>query len=191
VPGLGRDLLRSLAGTDVVPRLVAERPHPEWRLGPLTVVVGAAEARLRYAREPVGTTRATAMDIAAAWRKALDKLRARSLPPDELLPKLKAAYERVLVKRAAAGGLVATVGERAPLVDVRAELRGYTRAQFAWDVARLRRERRLVIAGRRVEIGVATGHATARRSRVVWLEDDAGSGAFYESFRLIAQEVSQ
>jgi hypothetical protein len=177
--------MRSLAGTDVVPRLVAERPQPEWRLGPLTVVVGPDEARLRYAREPVGTARATAPDIAAAWRKALERLRARSLPPDELLPKLKAAYEKVLAARGS------RPDERAPLVEVRAALAGGTRAQFAWDVARLRRERRLVVDGRRVEIGVATGHATARRSRVVWIEDDAGSGAFYESFRLIPQEVHE
>jgi hypothetical protein len=174
--------MRSLAGTDVVPRLVAERPQPEWRLGPLTVVVGTVQARLRYAREPVGTARATADDIAAAWRKALERLRARSLPPDELLPRLAAAYDRVLVQRAG------RPDDRAPLVAVRAALAGYTRAQFAWDVARLRRERRLVVAGRRVEIGVATGHATARRSQVVWIEDDGGSGAWYESFRLITHK---
>ena len=165
---------------------MAERPQPEWRLGPLTVVVGAAQARLRYAREPVGTARATADDIAAAWRKALERLRARSLAPDELLPRLAAAYDLVLARR---GG---RTDDRTPLVEIRAELAGYTRAQFAWDVARLKRERRLVVGGRRVDIGVATGHATARRSQVVWLEDDAGSGAWYETFRLITQqEVGQ
>jgi len=177
--------MRSLAGTDIVPRLVAERPQPEWRLGPLTVVVGKQQARLRYAREPVGTTRATATDIATAWRKALARLSSRSLSPDELLPKLTIAYAKVLARR---GG---RPDDRTPLVDVRAELAGYTRAQFAWDLARLRRERRLVVDGRRVEIGVATGHATARRSRVVWIEDDAGGGAYYESFRLIMQEVHE
>jgi hypothetical protein len=185
VPGLGRDLQRSLAGTDVVPRLVAERPQPEWRLGPLTVVVGASEARLRYAREPIGTARATAEAIVAAWHKALDRLRRRSLPPDELLPRLAAVYARLVAER---GG---RAEERVPLVEVRAAVGSDTRAQFAWDVARLRRERRLVVAGRRVEIGVATGHAAARRSRVVWLENDAGSGAFYESFRLITKEGSE
>ena len=177
--------MRSLAGTDVVPRLVAERPEPEWRLGPLTVVVGGQQARLRYAREPVGTAPATASAIAAAWRKALDRLRARSLGPDELLPRLAAAYDRVLARRR--GG----ADDRAPLVEVRAELAGGTRAQFAWDLARLRRERRLIVGGRRVEIGVATGHAAARRSRVVWLEDDAGGGAWYESLRLITQEAHE
>lgn len=178
--GLGRELVGALAGSDVVPRLIADGPEPEWRLGALTVVVGKTQARLRYAREPVGTARADAADIAAAWRKALERLSARSRSPDELLPQLAAAY-RALATAGAADGRVA-------LVDVRAALAGYTRAQFAWDVARLRRERRLVVDGCRIEVGVATGHAAARRSRVVWLEDDGGGGAWYESFRMIPQE---
>lgn len=183
MPGLGRQLATALAGSEVVPRLITDRPE-EWRIGPLTVVVGDGRARLRYAREPVGSARADAADIAAAWRKALDKLSARSHAPDRLLPELAAAYQRALARHAA------RPGARVPLVDVRAELAGYTRAQFAWDVARLWRERRLVCDGRRVEIGVATGHATARRSRVVWLERDAG-GAWYESFRMAAQEAHE
>jgi hypothetical protein len=182
--GLGRELVGALAGSDVVPRLIADHPEPEWRLGALTVVVGQAQARLRYAREPVGSARAAAADIAAAWRKALDRLRARSRPPDELLPALAAAYGRTLARRRGA-----RPDDRVPLVDVRGELGGGTRAQFAWDLARLRRERRLVVDGRRIELGVATGHAALRRSRVVWLEDDAGSGAWYETFRMIREEA--
>jgi hypothetical protein len=186
MPGLGRQLVGALAGSDVVPRLIAERPEPEWRLGALTVVVGKDQARLRYAREPIGTARAEAVDIAAAWRRALDRLHTRSRAPDELLPQLAAAYQRTLAR------LGARPDGRVPLVDVRAALTGYTRAQFAWDLARLWRERRLVVDGRRVELGVATGHATARRSRVVWLEHDgAGGGAWYETFRMTAQEVHE
>ncbi len=185
MPGLGRELVGALAGSDVVPRLIAERPEPEWRLGPLTVVVGKEQARLRYAREAIGTARANAVDIAAAWRKAIDRLSARSRPPDELLPALAEAYGKTLAR---SGG---AADARVPLVDVRAELAGYTKAQFAWDVARLRREHRLVVGGRRIEIGVATGYATLRRSRVVWIEDDAGSGAWYESFRMIRTEAPE
>jgi len=178
--GLGRELVGALAKSDVVPRLVAEGPEPEWRIGALTVVVGKTQARLRYAREPVGSARANAADIAVAWRKALDRLRARSRSPEELLRQLADAYRKL----AGDGG-----GERrVPLVDVRAALAGYTRAQFAWDLARLRRERRLIVDGCRIDIGVATGHAAARRSRVVWLEDDGGGGAWYESFRMIPQK---
>ena len=175
VPGLGRELQRSLAGTEVVPRLVAEHPQ-EWRLGRLTVVVDGDRARLRYARELVGTAAATAAEIARTWKRALERLESRSRSPDVLLPKLVAAYRAVVARGA---------GERVPLVEVRDEL-DYARAQFAWDLARLRRERRLVVDGRRVDLGVATGHATSRRSRVVWIEDEGGGGAYFETLRLVS-----
>jgi hypothetical protein len=166
--------MRSLAGTDVVPRLVADK---EWRLGALTVIVGNQRAQLRYARESVGSAPARATDIASAWRRALDRLETRSLAPEPFLARLTEAYSQL-------------AADRVLLVELRAKLADYTRAQFAWDVARLRRERRLVVAdGRRVDLGIATGHAASRRSRVVWIEDEGGGGAFYESFRLITREV--
>jgi hypothetical protein len=59
--------------------------------------------------------RANAADIAAAWRKALDRLSARSRPPDELLPQLAAACQRTLARRGAARR-----DHRVPLVEVRA-----------------------------------------------------------------------
>ena len=177
--GLGRELLRSLAGTDVVPRLISDHPRPEWRLGPLTVVVGAQSADLRYARESVGRAKPRAEAIVEAMRRALERLETRSTPPDALLPALASAYARVLATRRARDG------ERALLVEVRDELEGTTRAQFAWDIARLQRERRLVLGDRRIDLGIATGQATARRSRVVWIEAEHGGGAYYETFRLI------
>ena len=173
--------MRSLAGTNVVPRLVASQPQ-EWRLGALTVIV-RKRADLRYARQPVGWAPPRAGDIVDALRRAIGRLHERSLAPDVLLPRLAAAYAAVIARRRG------RPGDRAPLVELRAELDDYTRAQFAWDLARLRRERRLVVDGRRIDLGVATGHATSRRSRVVWIENDGGGGAFYESFRLITQEV--
>ncbi|HEX3757428.1 MAG TPA: hypothetical protein VHW23_01925 [Kofleriaceae bacterium] len=114
--------------------------------------------------------------------RARDRLAARSRPPDDFLPALAAAYAAVLRRRGA------RPGDRVPLVELRDELGG-TRAQFAWDVARLRRERRLVVEGRRIDLGVAAGHAAGRRSQVVWIENDGGGGSFFQTFRLIAQEV--
>ena len=172
--------MTSLEDAGVVPRLVGERPE-EWQLGVLTVVIDRDGARLRYAREPVGRAKPRAGDIATAWRRAIARLGSRSQTPDRFLAALGAAYAAVLAR---GGG---RDGDRVALVDLRAELR-CSRAQFAWDFARLRRERRLVVDGRRVDLGIATGHATARRSRVVWLEDDGG-GAYYATFRLAAQEA--
>ena len=162
---VGRELQQA---TGVVPRVIGPG---ELRLGRLTVVVRRGRATLRYAREPVGRARAEVDDIAAAWRRALARLEARSLPPDELLPRLAAAYRKLAITRA-------------PLVAIRAKL-AYARAQFAWDLARLRRERRLSLANKRLDLGIATGHSTSRRSRVVWIEDDGGGGAFYETLRFV------
>jgi hypothetical protein len=164
------------------PRLITPGPPPEWRYGELTVVIGGARAELRYARESVGSSSSEREAIAAAVLRALDRLADRSRPPDELLPALAAAYAAVLRRRGA------RPGDRVPLVELRDELGG-TRAQFAWDLARLRRERRLVVDGRRLDLGVATGHTAARRSQVVWIENDGGGGSFFQTFRLIAQEV--
>src|SRR4051812_13447509 len=120
--------MRSLASSKIVPRLVSERPEPEWRLGALTGVGGKQRARLRYAREPVGSARSEAQAIAVAWQRVLAKLQARSLPPDELLPRLQRAYAAVLASHAK------RANDRAPLVEIREQLEGYTRAQFAWDL---------------------------------------------------------
>lgn len=179
----GPTLPRSIPGFDAVPRLIAPGPPPEWRIGELTCVIGAERAELRYAREPVGSSRPTPHAIAQAVQRARDRLAARSRPPDQLLPALAAAYAAVLGRHGA------RPGDRVQLVELRDELAGTTRAQFAWDIARLRRERRLVIAGRRIDLGVATGHAVARRSRVVWIENEGGGGSYFQTFRLIAQET--
>lgn len=146
-------------------------------------MIGAERAELRYAREPVGSSRPTPDAILQAARRARGRLAARSRGPDQLLPALAAAYATVLDRHGA------RPGARIPLVELRDELAGGTRAQFAWDIARLRRERRLSVGGRRIDLGVAAGHATARRSRVVWIEDDGGGGSYFQSFRLIAQET--
>lgn len=166
-----------------VARRIAGGPRPEWRIGELTVVVGPARAELRYAREAVAFCRPAPGPITEAVQRARARLEARSRGPDELLPVLVAAYAAVLAR---SGG---RTGDRVALVELRDELAGYTRAQFAWDLARLRRERRLTIGGRRLDLGVATGHATARRSRVVWIENDGGGGSYFATFRLIPQEV--
>jgi hypothetical protein len=170
-------------GSGSLPRLITAGPPAEWRFDGLTVVIGTERAELRYAREPVGSAQPAPDAIFEAVARARRRLAQRSRGPDELLPALAQAYAVVLARRRG------QPGDRVPLVEVRDELADGTHAQFAWDVARLRREHRLVIGGCRVDLGVATGHATARRSQIVWIEDDGGGGSYFASFRLIAQEI--
>ena len=185
MPSAGKRLLRPATGAELAPRLIAAGPPAEWRFGELTVVIGRQRAEVRYAREPVGSSRPVPEAIVAAVQRARQRLAARSRGPDEMLPALAAAYAVVLERR---GG---RAGDRVALVELREELAGTTRAQFAWDIARLRRERRLVVGGRRIDLGVAAGHGAERRSRVVWIENDGGGGSYFQTFRLIAQEVHE
>jgi hypothetical protein len=165
------------------PRLIDPGPPPEWRFAGLTVVIAPERAELRYARERVGSASPRPDAILEAVARARRRLEARSREPGELLPALAAAYAVLLGRRAG------RPGDRVPLVELRDQLADRTRAQFAWDIARLRRERRLVVDGRRLDLGVAVGHEAQHRSRVVWIENEGGGGSYFASFRLIPQEA--
>jgi len=180
------ELKRQAAALGLVPRLIADSPE-EWRLGQVTVVVDRRRgtAQIRYAREALARARCEAEDVLRAWRRALDRLAGEAMEPDRFLPALSDAYAQLLAGR--------QPGERVPLVDLipavarAAGRRSYSRAQFAWDIARLRRERRLQHDGRRVLLDVATGTATSQKRSVVWIEDESGAGQYYGSFRLVAR----
>jgi hypothetical protein len=105
MPAPRRKLVRSATGA---PRLVVGGARPEWRLGELTVVIGAERAELRYAREPVGFAEPSPEAIRLAVARARERLQARSRTPDVLLPALAAAYQAVLAARGARPGNAAS-----------------------------------------------------------------------------------
>jgi hypothetical protein len=182
------ELKRQAAALGVVPRLIAESPE-EWRLGPATVVVDRRRgtAQLRYAREPMVRAACEAGEVLAGWRRSLDRLAAESLGPDEFLPALSQAYAQLVVRAGRSLGDRVALVDLVPAVARAAGRRSYSRAQFAWDIARLRRERRLQHEGRRVLLDVATGSAGVQRRRVVWIEDESGAGQYYADFRLVVR----
>src|SRR5262249_58229952 len=67
----------------------------------------------------------------------------------------------------------------------------YTRAQFAHDLARCRRERRLSYRGRRIDLVIATSGAARDPERVVFVEDDSGAGQYYLYFRMVPQRTAR
>lgn len=182
------ELKQQAAAFRLVPRLIAESPE-EWRLGPATVVVDRRRgtAQIRYAREPLARARCEAADVLSGWRRALDRLAAESLAPDQFLPALSQAYAQLLAEAGRAQGDRVALVDLVPAVARAAGRRSYSRAQFAWDIARLRRERRLQHEGRRVLLDVATGAAGVQRRRVVWIEDESGAGQYYADFRLVVR----
>lgn len=175
--GFGGRLRRAAAASGVPLRLIAEHPE-EWRLGRLTVALDRQRdaAQLRYARVQVARARCDVGEIMAGWQRALDRLAAESVAPD--------AFARALVAAYAAAG-----GGRVELAALHAQLpaaigrRRYSRAQFAWDLARLKSEGGLSLPEGRVVLDVATGRPAARQ--LVWVEDERGTGQYYRFFRLV------
>ncbi len=172
------DLRAAAAELGVVPRLVAERPE-EWRLGRLTVVVDRLRgtAQVRFARQAVGRAPCDAGAIFAACARSLERLAGESMDPEAFAVSLVAAH-------AAAGGGVVPLAGLVPAVGSAAGRRSYSRAQFVWDLTRLRSERGLQLPeGRRIAVDVATGAGAP--GRALWIEDETGTGQYYRSLRLL------
>ena len=91
------------------------------------------------------------------------------------------------------------MGERVPLHDIWAVLavlrqndqftdtgdaafyQEYSRAQFAWDIARLRLHGGLQQNGQRLNLSTATIGTTKNKELVFWLDDGLGNGQYYLS----------
>ena len=173
------DLRDAAAEVGLRPRLLAEQPE-EWRLGLVTVVVDRQRgtAQVRYARTPVGRARCEAAQVIAACRRAVERLGKESLAPDRFAALLAAGYAALAGQRGAPVPLLSLW----PEVGRAAGRKAYPRAQFAWDIARLRREQGLVLPEGRISVDVATGTP----GRALWIEDEAGTGQYYRTLRLVA-----
>jgi len=174
------DLRAAAAELGLVPRLLAERPE-EWRLGRLTVVVDRrrGSAQIRFARTAVARARCDAAEVMRAWRRVLARLERESLDAAAFAAALAKAYAGLASGRAGAPvALLALV----PAVGAAAGRRRYSRAQFVWDLGRLRSERGLVLPAGRIAVDVATGTP----GRALWIEDETGTGQYYRTLRLVA-----
>ncbi len=172
------DLRDAAAEVGLRPRLLAEAPE-EWRLGRLTVVVDRARgtAQIRYARTAVGRAPCDAAAVMSACRRALARLEKESMSPARFGPALAAGYASLAGQRGAPVALLALWPEVARAAD----RRKYSRAQFVWDIARLRSEQGLALPQGRISIDVATGAP----GQALWIEDESGTGQYYRSFRLV------
>jgi hypothetical protein len=148
-------------------------------VGRVTVVIDRRRgaAQVRYARNPIARAPCDAAQVIAACRRAVARLGRESLDPDRFGPALAAAYTSHLAGR--------PVGERVELpllaaaVGRAAGRRRYSRAQLAWDLARLRSERGLSLPEGRIGLEAATGR------RRFWIEDETGTGQYYGVLRLL------
>ena len=188
---LGRELKAACEGAGLPLRVISREDPIELRIPPLAVVLDFDKgvADIRFARQSLGQCGATVADILDAHRKAMAALET-AFEPQRFFEDCLTAYHMSLV------ALGRKRGERVELNDFIASLalrmqskkfheepsahnyRGYTRAQLAYDVLRLRKAGALTQAGKRINFGVATGTTASKKSRVLYMEDGDGKGEY-------------
>jgi hypothetical protein len=120
--------------------------------------------------------------------------------PERFVNAVAGAYRALLARRGKASGDRVELAELYPEVAFalqpdrfrdevdRGTLQPYPRVQFVHDLLRWRAERGLAAGDHRADLGVAVAGAATQKRRAFWLEDEAGAGMFYASFRLVARE---
>ncbi len=189
----GIELTRAAGEADLQCRLVTADPM-EYTLPPFTVGVDleSNRASLRYARLEVAEVAAEPSKILDEHRKQLEALES-SWDAGVFFEALALAYRQRCRESQD------PMGARAPLVDLLPRLalafqkkpfrrdptarnfRDYSRARFAYDLGRLRREGRLSHMELRLNLGPATGEATRNKGNVLYLEDGPDRGQYYLS----------
>ncbi|MBM3461636.1 MAG: hypothetical protein FJX76_06000 [Armatimonadetes bacterium] len=166
---------------------------PEFRLGPLTALfdLSRRSASVRYARLELEKVAATPEAVLEACRRGILALEGKGFDAERYFHVLLDAYKVRLTRTNQ------PMGSRVELADLLAEIAfsmqserfyddpqrenfvPYSRVQFAYDLARLRRAGKLSHQGLRLALGSATAGTTKQKSRVLYIEDERGNGQYY------------
>ncbi|MFT4539414.1 MAG: hypothetical protein ACI841_000760 [Planctomycetota bacterium] len=188
---LGRELKAACEASGLPLRIVTREDPIEVRIPPLAIVLDFDKglADIRFARQPLAQCGATVADILDAHKKTVAALET-GFDPGQFFEDCLVAYKMSLV------AMGRKRGDRVELNDfmasmalqrqskkfheepVSANYRGYSRAQFAYDVLRLRKASALTQGGRRINFGVATGTTATKKGRVLYMEDGDGKGEY-------------
>ena len=186
---LGRALQEACRERGLGFHVIAKDDTVEVRIPPLSVVIDFAKSRaeLRFARETVAKSAASADAILAAHAKALAVLDG-AFDPGEFFGRCRKAYLHALSDRSGRDGDRIEILDFLPYLALQhqskrfranptaANYRSYGKAQFAFDVLRLGKAGALASGGQRLNLGVATGTTASDKSRVVYLENELGQG---------------
>lgn len=186
---LSRDLKTACDGAGLTMRVVSREQPVEVRIAPFAIVLDfdRATAELRFAREPIAQVPADPEAIVAAVtrsRAALDTPFDAQDFFERCITAWKAARvatgpgERVEILEFLPYLAVGMQRQRFKVAPTRENYVSYSRAQFAYDILRLRRQAGFSRGGYRMNLGVATGTTASEKKRVVYLEDEDGQGEY-------------
>lgn len=185
--------LRDACAAASIDLVVLTRDPLELRLPPLGVSVDVARDRadITFGKQVLTSCGAQADAVIAARQQALDQLQQIPWDPAALHGSLRRAWQRLGAadwqELTQVLPLLAFELQDARFLrdPVSAHYRPYSRAQLAWDLWRLRRDRALTSDGWRLTLGSATGGSTRDKKRVFWIEDDQGRGQYYLTLRFV------
>ena len=172
-------------------RVVSREEPLEVRIPPLSILIDfkKSKATLRFARDPLQTCNLDAEAVLEAHRKAVKTLDS-VFDPRFFFDLCRKAYLRALRLDGQPDGhrleLLRFLPELAYLRQPKRfhenptskNYRPYSRAQFAYDVMRLRKAGCLSRGECRINLGVATGATAGKKSRVIYMEDEQGVGEY-------------
>ena len=201
---LAKDLQEACKASQLELRVVRREEPIEIRIPPFAVLIdrNRGRAELRFARQPVANCAASAEAILRTRAQTLEALR-KGFDAERFFDDCLVAW------RAACGAGCAGAGDRVELLDFlpflvvqlqpsafRVEpneqnFRGYSRARFAYDVQRLRKEVGLSRESWRMNLGVATGTTATKKNRAIFFEDEQGDGEFKLTVFFNRGEVSK
>ncbi len=188
--------LRAGCEAEGIELLVLSKAPLELRLPPVSarIDLDTNRAELLHSQQVLETCEADGAAILAARRRVVSALEGESWNA--------AAFHALLYK---AWSRAAPAGTWAELVDVLPEVvllhqprsfrldpapkrfAPYSRARFAYDLWRLRRDRALSQNGWRLSVAPATGSSTKDKKAVFWLEDDRGQGQYHLTLRFVRE----
>ncbi len=197
---LARELKELCAARGIRLAVVTKEPL-EIRLPPIGVRIDVEEGRaaIVFGQVELLVCDATAEDIIRAREKALKSLERPKWSPEEFHRQLREAWSAaarrcgrpdgwVELAEVIADVAVAIQGPRWRQDPTARNFTSYGKAQFLYDLHRLREASALSAGGYRLVLGPATGASTRDKRRVFWVEDGDGRGAYHLTLRFVREE---
>lgn len=191
---LWSELGRACAEREMELLLLTRQPL-ELRIPPVSIAVDLErnQAAIGFAEQVLERTEARAAPLLEARARAVRTLEGRSWDPERFLAQLFEVWQAL---RTGASDWVSLAEVLPRLTWLRQPARfrrdptarnyqPYSRARFAYDLWRLRRDRQMEREGWRLSLGPATGGSTRHKHRVFFLEDDRGRGQYHLTLRFV------
>lgn len=196
---LARELREGARQREIALVVVTRDPLELW-LDPvgLSIDLERAEAEVRFGREELLRCPADGVEIFQARESALTRLERNGWTAEGFHRELRHAWS-VAGKLTGAEGWI-ELGEVLPQLALIIQPRrwrrdptsknfqDYGKAQFLYELYRLRRSRALTVDGYRLALGAATGDSTRDKRRVFWVDDGEGRGAYFLTLRFVRDE---